>query len=369
MRTARGWSRGAAGARADAEDPAAEGRARARRIGLRGFLWTMALTVAGCTAATLVLPHNDYVRYQSLGGTIFERLGWIYERIHFDPEPIDVLLVGSSRTARGVPAAELEEALAARGLDLSVANISLPAAGFDLRMTKLREVVRTKDPAIVVWGVVEQLPRDGHQAFGDVAPVGELLTSPPFVNRNLPANLARLPYRQIELALASFAPEAFGLTDDFDAEGYLGPAPDLRLLNEAGWSIESEDAVIHTPEHAEALGRESERRRRQIRPPLLPEALGWAEFGVSRAYLDRLTALAEDEGFEVAFLFLPFYRGHEAPLDTATIEAHGPIWSASFLTQDPSLYADAAHASHLGTDLIVPWLAQQVGGALTGGGG
>ena len=39
---------------------------------------------------------------------------------------------------------------------------------------------------LIVLGVVEALPRDGHQAFGDLATPAEVLSAPWIVNRTLP---------------------------------------------------------------------------------------------------------------------------------------------------------------------------------------
>lgn len=110
-----------------------------RRLSLGGFLGLTGVVFVAAYLVTMLLPHDPYIRYQSFKDTIFDRLGWVYERLVFDPTPIDVLVVGSSRSARGANATLLEEALAARGRDLHVANISEPAAGMDIRLTKIRD--------------------------------------------------------------------------------------------------------------------------------------------------------------------------------------------------------------------------------------
>jgi hypothetical protein len=43
------------------------------------------------------LPDNPYQRWSTLEKTIQNRLRWIYERIHDDPAPIDIVLLGPSR--------------------------------------------------------------------------------------------------------------------------------------------------------------------------------------------------------------------------------------------------------------------------------
>jgi len=338
---------------------------KARRGG--GVLGTVAAVFAACCALATALPHDPYIRYQSFDDTIFDRLGWIYDRLHHDATPIDVLFIGSSRTARGANAAAIENALADLGRPgLHVANISLPASGLDIRLTKLREALRAHpEIRLVVLGMVEALPRDGHQAFGDLATAGEVLGAPWIVNRRLPGNLAALPYRQMELALASRLPAAFGYRTAFDPAAYIGPTPDHRRFNRPGWGeITQESPPDTSAAHADAMTRESRMRRRQITPPVLPAALSDIEFGVSRSYLHRIARLLEDEGIEMAFVFLPFYGGYAEPLDADWLAGLAPVWSASFLTDDPVNYSDAAHASGQGIGRLAPWFAQQIDATL-----
>ncbi|WP_193143383.1 hypothetical protein [Meridianimarinicoccus sp. MJW13] len=337
-----------------------------RPLGLGRFLGLVAAVFLGAFALTLALPHDPYIRYQSFKGTIFDRLGWVYERLAYDDTPIDVLVIGSSRTARGANVEQLEAALAERGVSAHVANVSIPASGFDWRLTVLREALKHHpEIKLVIWELVEVFPRDGHQTFGDLARPGELLSSPWLVNRTLPVNLAALPYRQMELGLASLLPEAFGYAKDFDPAGYLGPAPDHRGFNDPGWSVDAEARQTSALDHALAIAADSAQRREEITWPVpaIPDAL---EFGVSRAYLRDLDRLAETHGFETAFLFLPFYDGYGDAHEAEWVQQFGDYWAARFLATDPENYVDAAHGSSLGIARLTPWLADRIARSLSG---
>ncbi|QIE43993.1 hypothetical protein G5B39_18505 (plasmid) [Rhodobacteraceae bacterium SC52] len=330
------------------------------------FLGVVAATFAACMVLSVALPHDPYIRYQSFKGTIFDRLSWVYDRLYHDDTPIDVLFIGSSRTARGANAAAIEAELAEIGRpELRVANISEPASGMDIRLTKLRDALRAHpEIRLVVLGMVEALPRDGHQAFGDLATAGQVLTAPWVINRTLPENLAALPFRQIELALASRLPDAFGYRAAFDPDAYPGPTPDHRDFNDANWREIEAAKLSSAPRHAAELAAESVMRRREITPPVLPDALAWAEFGVSRSYLQDMAGLLEDEGVEMAFVFLPFYDGYDEPLDADYLRSVAPIWSAAFMRETPMNYFDAAHASQHGIELLAPWFARRIADTL-----
>jgi hypothetical protein len=329
-----------------------------RRFGLTRFCGLVLLTLMTCTVVTVALPHDPYIRFQSLNDTIYKRMGWIYERIHFDETPIDVVFVGSSRTGAGIYPTLLEPALAARGVETRVVNFALPSAGLDIRETILEELLANRTVKLVVFDVVEALPRDGHEAYGNVASVGDLLCAPLLVNRTLPRNLMGLPLRQINLALATWMPEAFGFQGGFDPALYAGSTVDARtMLNFA-----ENNAILDTPEHAATLETQSKQRYRLIQPPILPESLGWIEFGVSRSYIERITMLAKAKDVKVAFLFLPFYKGYPAPIEEAWLSGFGPVWNAGFLRDDPRNFQDSGHlaASPEVKAAVTEWVADKI---------
>lgn len=349
-------------------DHAAPAARRARSyLGAGQYLGAVAAVFVALYAATMLLPHDPYIRYQSFKGTIFDRLSWVYERLAFDPTPIDVLVVGSSRTARGANMADLEAALAARGITARVANVSIPASGFDWRLSVIREALKHHpEIRLVIWELVEVFPREGHQAFGDLATPGEILSAPWLVNQTLPENLAALPYRQMELALASQMPDLFGYRQGFDPAAYAGSTPEHRRFSDPDWTPASDGAVLARPGHAADVAAESALRRREITWPVLPQALAGIEFGVSRHYVDELAALSRTDGFALAFLFLPFYDGYPDALEADWVRRRGAYWNADFLLSDPANYIDAAHTSQVGIDRITPWLADRIAGALPG---
>ena len=65
------------------------------------------------------------------GRSITIGLRWIYERIHFDPRPIDVVILGPSRSQLGFNPAAIEQQSGAHGKQVNVVNFAIsksPAA-------------------------------------------------------------------------------------------------------------------------------------------------------------------------------------------------------------------------------------------------
>lgn len=325
-------------------------------LSIPAYLGALVAGLVVLTVGSVFLPHDPYIRWQSFAGTMFERTKYQYERIHFDEQPIDVVFIGSSRTAAGVSPPLLEAELAKRGMPLEVFDLSLPAAGMDIRVAQAREVLTARpEVKLLVFSVVEALPRDGHQAFADLASAREIVSSPVLINRNLPASLVKLPMRQMKLAAASLVPGAFGYQAGFRPGAYPGPDWDAvdGVELAPGYDLTS-------AQHREALAAESAQRKLEITPPLLPEDLAWLEFGVSRASIEEVMALAKRNGTEVVFMFLPFYQGYEEPRDAAWLRERSDLWIPGWMREEPSFYGDAAHGTDLLRRPLSAWLADRI---------
>lgn len=333
-------------------------------MALRSFGMTMAIVAAAlaAAAATALLPENPYQRYQLLDGTIHERARWIYERVHYDPTPIDVAFVGPSRIGAGVNAPLIGQNLAARGLPSNVVNFSLPETGRNLNLVFVDELLQAKTPKLIVIGVIEKPSRYGHSAYKYVAP-REFLANPAyFGNLNYLSDLAYLPFRQMELFAANIAPDAAGLTKTFDPTKYRGHSIDTT------GSIVLPDGSLKEGRAAAPL-LELDRGVRKLEagmtPPLLPPSLADIEFGDERYYIRRIVELARARGVRIAFLFLPYYTGPSTAQEQRFYEQYGPLWNAGFLSRHAALYSDYGHLTSDGAIVLSNWVTDPVASMLT----
>ncbi len=303
-------------------------------------------------AATLLLPTNDYQRYQLLRGTIHARAQWIYERIHFDPTPIDIVIIGSSRTGAGVDAAAL-----GRLTGRHAVNFSLPESGRNINFAIIEELLTTRTPRLIVIGVTEKPSRFGHSTFRYLAPMPDLLDPAYAGNLNWLPDLAFLPYRQLRLFGANLAPAAFGLSITFDPATYAGAVYDTtQAIVLPDGRIKRTDIAAALPE----LQRGVRKLEAGLRPPLLPPTLADVEFGDDRTYVRRIAALARAHGVRIAFLAIPYYTGTSAVQEEALYRRFGPVWNAGFVAGDPAIYSDYAHLTQAGAARLTDWLAPQI---------
>ena len=324
--------------------------------------WTMRLGLMLGVAllaavAACLLPDDPYMRFATLDATIQNRIRWIYERVHFDPTPIDIAVIGPSRSGAAVSSPRLEADLRAAGHDWHTVNFSLPENGRDLALVVTEELLATKHPRLIVIGVIEKPSRFGHPAFKYVAPRADVVDPAYFGNLNYLANLIYLPYRQLRLAAARVVPGHFGLPARFDPARYAGPNDDTTITYRAGDDTLVERNRVVAPVELTAG---VVRYERGVRPPLLGSRGADVEFGDERTYVRRIAALARAHGVPVVFLFLPYYTGPAAVQERALYEQYGAVIDASFVARRSEWFSDVAHLNHVGAQVLTDWLAPQL---------
>jgi hypothetical protein len=332
----------------------------ARLHPFRSFLAILGVAFAAAVAACL-LPENPYERWQLLEGTIQQNARWIYERIHFDPRPIDVVFVGPSRTARGVDPLRLEASLRRDGYPVNVVNFALPEGGRNINDVIVEELFKTKRPKLLVIGVIEKPSRFGHPAFKYVAPPGMMVESAHVGNFNYLSDLIYLPYRQMVLFAAKVAPWASPMSPTFDAAHY---DPDRGVSD----VFRMKDGTFRSTSQAASMA-ELEDGAREFKqgthPSILPRSLADVEFGDERENIRRIAAAARAHGVKVAFLAQPFWSGPTTVQEEPLYRTFGPVWNSGFLASRAEYYADSGHLTRQGADLLTDWLTPYVEATLS----
>ena len=157
----------------------------------RLILW-LVIGFALAAVGMVALPDQPYIRFQTLSQTIHNRVQWSYERIHFDPTPIDVAVIGNSRMEAGINAPALSAALSTRlGRRVNVVNLSTPQEGRNMHWVMARELIAAHpEVSLILLSVIEQEPRVSHPAFRFLGSRGDILAAPVLLNRDWPTDLA-----------------------------------------------------------------------------------------------------------------------------------------------------------------------------------
>jgi hypothetical protein len=305
-------------------------------------------------AAVTLLPENSHLRWRQLDGTIYGGLRWTFERIHFDLRPVDIAIVGPSRTQLGLGAKMIEDRLQAKGQPVNVANFSLEAAGRNLHWTIVDELYKTKAPKIIVIGVDAEPYPYGHPAFKYVASTAAVVRPPePFLH-NYFYDLAYLPSRKVKTFLAQLFQDATGLEGRFDPEVYRNARTDFTS------SFTAEGRFVD-------MDREVPRETllAQTPPPSKPSRV--AQFllwccneGDDHTYIREIARAAKAHGTKLMFVFLPAYGDPTEITDRAFLEQFGTIVDEFNLSKDSSLYENWSHLNHAGAVIASAQLANAI---------
>lgn len=318
-----------------------------RELSPAGFVFAALLLMLCILGVSVVAPQNDYYRWQELNSGTTRKADWIYERLHFDAEPIDVALIGTSRTGGGLSGPDIEAAYCkATGRRIRIANLSLPVTGRNLHYVIAKEAMKTKAPALTIIELNEVETRLPHYAFVELADAGDVLAAPAFINLNYFSDISRLPGRQALIWFKSMTGRA-AVHREFDPALYLGHDLDrTRMLPLLDGRAVSRD-VVFDEATLDAAAAARDDRASALR---LPRLLRPLEYRFSRIYIHRIEALAAKRGGSVAYVYLPAWRAPVMPdyvrtdlaIDRPIIDLGGAI------AGDAAKWFDATHVNAAG---------------------
>jgi len=307
-------------------------------------------------ATVLLLPENDYQRWRLMDNSLDGRLRWIYERIHLDPRPIDVAILGPSRAQLGLSAAAIEDALAQHGKHANVVNFALEGSGRNIQWAIVDELFKAKSPKVIVLEVDDQPYPFGHFAFKYVAPADAILLPPtPFLHNYL-YDLAYLPTRKVRLFGADLLPNLFGLAKQFDPELYARTRTDYSASfpGEFGKLVDMEVPVPRATLLAEP--------REPVPRTLVARTLSLINGGEDHLYIRKIAREARAHGAQLIFIFLPMFNGPRTISDLEFLQQYGPVLNCGDLAQQDQLYENWSHFNHAGAMTASARLADAIDG-------
>jgi hypothetical protein len=311
-------------------------------------------------ALMLAIPHDPYVRWQMTTTEAFARLGWVYERAHFDPTPVDVALIGTSHTMNGVDGLAVAKHLGEMGVRTAdgrcptVTNFAIPAYGRNMSWAVAREVLTTRKPGLLVLEVMENETRKPHPLFYRVATTGDLVRAPALFNTDYLLDLLRLPYRQVMAGIETLAPAEFGLKARWSPADYDGSTVDnTRVINVGGRALTPPWTRV-TPEARLRAEGAAAMRNKDLH--MLPRALAPYEYAVPDRYVPDILNLARRQDVPVLLLYLPGYGRPPAPLDMR-LYGGTPIVSMNDILARTDIWHDVDHLNASGAALASERLA------------
>jgi hypothetical protein len=309
----------------------------------------LVLTVAVC-----LLPENAYQRWK-LVDSDYGRLRWIYERIHYDPRPIDVVILGSSRSQLGFSPPGIEQQLAEHGKDANVVNFSIFNVGRNIQWVILREIYKAKSPRVIVLEVAEPHYPFGHHLFKDLASTKAIISAPKQALHEYFNDLTYLPALKLKLFGANLFPELFGLAKQFDPQAYERNPTDFtkNFLDDTGHIVDMGKTVPRGT-LVEQMSQQASRNA------WIASEYARLNGGDDRIYIRKIADDAKAHGAQLIFVYMPNFTGPGTVSDPDFLKQYGSVIDNGDLASRDQLFENWSHLNHAGAMTTTARLADEI---------
>lgn len=322
--------------------------------------WAMAAGALLLLLISLMLPWSPRIAWQQAAGSDMFHARWVYDRIHNDPTPIDVAVIGSSRMEAAISPNVLHRVLSQRlGRSVSVANLSIVRPGRDLHAMIANDLLNHHPEVKLILLSDDGYMVSSHPLFREIASPAALIAAPRIINPAYFGNLLALPYRNIANLAGQMAPGWFGLQAGFDPARYEGP----DLDRSEGYTLPSGhrrngDLVMPlAPLTRDAQAAVALQGVGIVGKLPLPDRYKYA---VDQAYVTTIADLARQHGTRIAFISLPVFGSHQLAGSTRFYQGFGPDFAFTDLAANPTLFQDGLHMNHHGALTVTARLADKI---------
>jgi hypothetical protein len=262
---------------------------------------------------------------------------WLFDRVHHNDNPVDVVFFGSSHTINGIMDEFIEKQL--NEPSVHVVNLGYCRYGVNIYYVLMKEIVRSKKPKILFLEVREDENRYSHPVFPYIADANDIFLATPFFNRDLVKDyfdsfryrlqLLKVQYFKKD-SLVPFKPNDFGFMGSRDT---------------------ASKAFL------EKVKLEHERPKAQLNPL---ERYFYMTY--PRIYLKKLSELCIENNIRLSFLYIPEYGSHETePLEINTYRKYGDVLIPPHeIFEDPDNWFDENHLNHAGAGKLSEWVTGQI---------
>ncbi|RMG70639.1 MAG: hypothetical protein D6722_08445 [Bacteroidetes bacterium] len=312
-----------------------------KKLLTRTFLWLL-LCLTLTSTAVLLAPYDKKFGYQFIQGAGIEKVQWVYCRIFEDPTPIDVAIMGTSRTYFGVNDTLISDTLSARtGRPVHAVNLSFYGRSRNQHLFMLEDMIgQGKRPKVLVLGVMEKELRRSHSLGGAMISTSQL------------GCIIHPLNRRIVKDVTSFIEVRKGYT-----KYLLGMETEWHSCDPATPTFDARDTLLSAAELAE-----HQEKMNQILSPIYTDTTYWGwEFHYPLSLLRKIVKLCRENDIQIVFSYMPAYQGPEAPFPffLDQYKAWGSVCLAPVeVLNDPTCWMDSDHYNKRGNEICSQALGQ-----------
>ena len=287
-----------------------------------------------------IWPFDKQYAYRFIANDCSDKGAWIYDRIFYNQQPVDIALIGSSRTkAYGIETV-MEDSLRKHGLALSVANFGYCRWGRNMDHTLIKDILKAHKIKYLILELHEEEERLSHIDFGYIADSRDVVAPVLFFDQQYFRDI----YNAILVRFDIFRHRLlcdrreFGISNDDHSYGY---------------SMEKASSVVL----AEAL--KGYKRAEKYKDSRFEK---WINYQYPIKYLEKISAMAKENGIKIFFLYLPGYGSPEQPSNTFDYcKEFGPVFIIpQGILGDPGNWRDGGHFNDSGAIKTISWLSGQI---------
>lgn len=294
------------------------------------LFWTLVLF-------TFLLPYNKQYGYAQM----LESCGksdWLYQRIFKNKTPIDIALIGSSRTLCGIQDSLLEDQLSRNQQQFfHVANLGFCRYGRPLHTSIIKDLFEHHHPKAIILEVRETESRFSHPDFPYMANTNDLLL--PYLHESY--------FKQVLKGARSRM--------EFNLKKILNCLPkyDTSKVVNNYFYFKNKDNDDDTSLN--------QRTQMDFNKTKHNTGFYW-QFYFSKNQVKEIVAIAKKNNAHIYFLFLPSYRSHF----TQPFEAEFYLQYGELLTPPKSLldrtdiWSDEVHLNPKGAAELTGWLSEKI---------
>ncbi len=263
---------------------------------------------------------------------------WVYNRVFRNSRPVDVAFLGSSRTIHAPMDQLLEDRLHQQtGDSLHVLTLGYCRLGLNMRYVFLRDLLKQKEPKVIVLEVREDASRYSHPVFPYLAEAEDVFKPVIWFNQSV--------FKDAYLALET--------RFEYHKRKWLKITPpeypfDPRPYGYGPSEVQADTNMLRQ--------KKAERINRAARK--LQETGRDFHLRFARKYLEKIHQLVEEQGIQLYFLYLPEYGWPLAePMEIQTYQQYGQVWlPPKAILDNPENWMDDGHLNDRGAKAVTEWL-------------
>lgn len=283
----------------------------------------------------VLLPVNKRTQYVELKEDCFNHGIWIYDRIHNNPEKIDIAILGSSHTINGI-----NDGLITEKLDsLNTVNFGYCRFGRNFHYSLLKEILTEKDIKKLIIEVRRGENRYSHPIYPFIADTKDLFLNNSLANREIFQDI----WNHLAYKLELFKDKIYDQTtktgirnDDFGFASNPDTASSRFL-----------DEVKLKKSHADTIMSEFQKS---------------VQYKLGRDFQKKIAKLCDKHHIEIFYLFIPTYGTiFTVPKELKTYQKYGKVLlPPTYIYDNQDFWFDEGHLNIAGANELSQWLAEQL---------